>query len=108
MTTETSHGWSINPTATGDWINWGQGGRARAKILATGDGYLVALVEAEAGYVGAPHDHTHTEFGYVLTGTLRNQLQIMGPGGAYVAERGSCHTDFEVRDAATYLTIFKL
>jgi quercetin dioxygenase-like cupin family protein len=108
MNTDTAHGWSINATGTSDWIDWGEGDRARAKVLASGDGYLVVLVEADAGYVGTPHHHTDTEFGYVLSGTLRNQHQIMEAGGAYVAERGSDHTDFDALDAATYLTIFKL
>jgi quercetin dioxygenase-like cupin family protein len=101
-------GWNINTDGAGDWIDWGDGDRARAKVLATGDGYLVVLVEAEAGYVGTPHDHTNTEFAYVLTGTLRNQHQVMGPGGAYVAERGTRHTDFETLGPASYLSIFKL
>jgi quercetin dioxygenase-like cupin family protein len=108
MNTDTSHGWSINTTGTSDWIDWGDGDRARAKVLATGDGYLVVLVEARAGYVGTPHDHTNTEFGYLLAGRVRNQHQIIEAGGAYIAERGTRHTDFEAIDAATYLTIFKL
>jgi quercetin dioxygenase-like cupin family protein len=108
MTTDTPNGWNINTDGAGDWIDWGDGDRARAKVLATGDGYLVVLVEAEAGYVGTPHDHTNTEFAYVLTGTLRNQHQVMGPGGAYAAERGTRHTDFETLGPASYLSIFKL
>jgi hypothetical protein len=35
---------------------------ARAKVLGAADGNVVALVEAEAGYHGTPHEHDHAEF----------------------------------------------
>jgi quercetin dioxygenase-like cupin family protein len=101
-------GWDINETGDADWIDWGEGGQARAKVLASGDGYLVVLVEAEAGYVGSPHEHAFTEFSYLLDGELRNQGQTMASGGAYVAAPGSVHTDFEAVSPSTYLSIFKI
>jgi quercetin dioxygenase-like cupin family protein len=106
--TTTLTGWNINATGEADWVPWGEGDKARAKVLSTGDGYLVVLVEAEAGYRGTPHEHAHTEFLYVLAGELRNQGQLMRPGGAYIAEAGSEHTDFEALVASSYLSIFKL
>lgn len=101
-------GWDINQTGDADWMAWGEGDRARAKILASGDGYMVVLVEADVGYVGTPHEHANTEFSYVLAGQLRNQGQVMDPGGAYVAAVGSRHTDFEALAPSTYIIIFKI
>lgn len=101
-------GWDINRDGESAWVDWGGDGLARAKVLASGDGYLLVLVEAQAGYTGTPHEHTNTEFSYVLDGQIRNQGRPMEAGGAFVAERGSQHTDFEALTPATYLTIFKL
>ena len=101
-------GWDINAAAAAEWLPWGQGGDARAKILGTGDGYVLAVVEAEAGYTGTPHEHAHTEFLYVLEGRLRNQGVSMDAGDGYVAAAGSVHTDFEAETPARYLSIFKI
>ena len=54
-------GWNITRNADTDWVPWGDGG-ARAKVLGSADGYLVALVEADAGYQGTPHVHGFAEF----------------------------------------------
>lgn len=112
MTTETHplEGWDINGNGGSDWVDWGEGRLARGKVLASGDGYLVVLVEAEPGYTGTAHEHEHehTEFTYVLDGELRNQGQPMHAGGAFVAAAGSQHTDFEALTPASYVTIFKL
>jgi hypothetical protein len=105
--TPSLEGWSINRSDDIEWTDWGGGG-ARAKVLGTGDGYVLALVEADAGYVGTPHEHEHTEFLFLLAGRIRNQGRPMGAGDAYVAATGSTHTDFEAETAATYLSIFKL
>lgn len=101
-------GWDINQTGEADWVDWGEGGRARGKVLASGDGYMVVLVEAQAGYQGTPHEHSHTELSYVLDGRVRNQGQTLQAGGAYVAETGSRHTDFEALTPATYISVFKI
>jgi quercetin dioxygenase-like cupin family protein len=108
MTTAPLAGWEINPDGGGDWLDWGDGGRARARILASGDGYLFVLVEADTGYVGTPHEHTDPEFAYVLSGRVRNQGQVMEAGGAYVAATGSHHTDFEALEPSVYVIIFRL
>jgi mannose-6-phosphate isomerase-like protein (cupin superfamily) len=102
------HGWDIGSAADAPWLPWGERGDARAQVLATGDGYVVAVVDVEAGYTGTPHEHANTEFLYVMAGRLRNQGQPMGPGDAYVAAIGSEHTDFEALIPSTYLSIFKL
>jgi quercetin dioxygenase-like cupin family protein len=73
---------------------WGDGG-ARAKVLASADGYVVAIVEAEPGYRGTPHEHAHAELLYVLDGAVRTQGRALGPGDAYAAAAGSMHDDFE-------------
>jgi quercetin dioxygenase-like cupin family protein len=77
-------------------------------MLAHGDGFFLALVEADAGYRGAPHEHEHTEFLYVLDGRVRTQGEPMGPGDGYVASAGSVHEDFEAEVPSRYLSIFRL
>jgi quercetin dioxygenase-like cupin family protein len=101
-------GWDMNQAADVPAVPWGGGDDARAKVLASGDGYLIALVEADAGYRGTPHEHTSTEFLYVLQGRIRTQGRVLEAGGAYVASQGSRHTHFEVEAAASYLSIFKV
>jgi hypothetical protein len=56
MATPSLDGWNITRYADTDWAPWGNGG-AQAKVLGSADGYLVALVEADAGYQGTPHEH---------------------------------------------------
>jgi quercetin dioxygenase-like cupin family protein len=104
----TLDGWNIGVFDDVDWTPWGSRGDARAKVLANGDGYFVALVEAEPGYSGDPHVHAHPEFLFVVDGALRNQGREMTKGDAYVAEPGSSHDDFGTATGATYISIFKL
>ena len=106
--TDLLEGWAIGRASDTAWVDWGEHGDARAKVLSTGDGYLVTLVEAEAGYTGGPHEHANTEFLYVLDGSLTNQGEPMRAGDAYVANAGSSHSDFRVVTRSTYLIIFKL
>jgi hypothetical protein len=101
-------GWNIGKADEIEWGPWGSRGDAKAKILASGDGYFVALVQADAGYRGDPHEHGYPEFLYVIDGVLRNQGQTMKTGDGYVAATGSTHTDFGTDTGATYLSIFKL
>lgn len=108
MNTNPLTGWDINRTGSADWVDWGEGRRARARILAAGDGYMVVFVEADVGYAGTSHEHTHPEFSYVITGKVRSQGLIMQAGGAYVATAGSEHTDFEALEPSTYISIFRL
>jgi quercetin dioxygenase-like cupin family protein len=108
LTTPDLTGWDIGALTAIEWSPWGSRGDARAKVLASGDGYYLALVEAEPGYHGDPHEHGFAEMLYVLSGTLRTQGVEMGPGDAYVAAAGSVHTDFATDAGATYLSIFKL
>jgi quercetin dioxygenase-like cupin family protein len=101
-------GWDIGRFDDVEWAPWGSGGNARAKTLASGDGFYLSVVEADAGYRGDPHEHVHTEFIYVVEGSLRNQGQEMTKGDAYVAAGGSTHADFVTEEGATYLSIIKL
>ncbi len=94
MPTTSLEGWHIGSAEDVDWAPWGEHGDARAKVLAHADGYFVAVVEADEGYTGTPHEHEHTEFLYVLDGTLRNQGRTMQSGDAYAASMGSTHVDF--------------
>ena len=100
--------WDIRHAADADWIPWGEGGKARAKILGEADGYTVTLIEAEPGYIGSAHEHTHAEFFYLVDGEIRNQGQTMRSGDGYAAAAGSVHSDFEVLAAAKYVVIFRL
>jgi quercetin dioxygenase-like cupin family protein len=101
-------GWNIVHAGEVDWIPWGSGGNARAKVLGSADGYVVALVEADAGYVGTRHTHVHAEFLYVVDGHLRNQGRELARGDGYAAAAGSTHDDFEALSPSTYLSIFRL
>jgi quercetin dioxygenase-like cupin family protein len=102
-------GWDIHRFDDTDWGPWsGSSGEARAKVLGSGDGYYVALVEAEPGYRGSPHVHEHAEFFTLLRGTVRNQGRTMTEGDGYVAAAGSSHTDFGTDTGARYVVIFKL
>jgi uncharacterized protein len=101
-------GWDITRAANVEWVPWGQDGNARAKVLGTADGYLVVVVEADAGYRGTPHAHEHAEFFYLLDGRLRNQGRELTSGDGYAAASGSTHDDFEALAPSTYLTIFRI
>ena len=106
--TPSLEGWSITHDADLEWVPWGDDGNARAKLLGTADGYVLALVEADAGYRGTPHEHTHAEFLFVVNGTIRNQGVSLGAGDGYAAAAGSSHDDFEALAPSTYLSIFRL
>ncbi len=100
-------GWDINHADQLEWVPWGEGG-ARAKILGTADGYVVAYVEAEPGYRGTPHEHANAEFFFLVDGEVTNQGQTMTTGDGYAAAAGSRHDDFRVDAPARYINIFKL
>jgi mannose-6-phosphate isomerase-like protein (cupin superfamily) len=104
----TLDGWDIKRFDDAEWAPWGGTGTARAKIVGSADGYVVALVEAQAGYVGDPHEHAHPEFFHLMDGTVRNQGVAMKPGDGYAAGAGSTHADFATDTGARYLIIFKL
>jgi quercetin dioxygenase-like cupin family protein len=108
MPTTSLAGWHIGSAEDVDWAPWGEHGNARAKVLAQADSYFVALVEADAGYAGSQHEHEHTEFLYLLDGTLRTQGTTMQAGDAYAAAAGSSHTEFVAETAAKYVSIFRI
>jgi quercetin dioxygenase-like cupin family protein len=102
-------GWNVVRADDAEWLPWtGSAGEARARILGAADGYTVVFVEAQPGYQGNPHVHTHAEFNYVIDGSVRNQGQEMKAGDGYAAAAGSSHDDFATDSGATYLVIFKL
>ncbi|QGG93661.1 cupin domain-containing protein [Actinomarinicola tropica] len=101
-------GWSIGRSADVEWVPWGSGGSAWAKVLASGDGYHLALVEATPGYRGDRHVHDHTEMLHVVAGEVETNGEVLGPGDGYVAEAGSEHVTFSSPGGATYLSIFRL
>lgn len=102
-------GWDIAHADQADWAPWGgSSGNARAKVLAVADDYYLTLIEAEPGYEGDPHEHTHPEFLYVLDGSLRTQGVELVKDDAYAAAPGSAHTDFATTTGASYLLVFKL
>ena len=101
-------GWDITRTGDAEWIPWGDGDRARAKVLGRADGYLVVLVDAQAGYRGTPHQHAHAEFLYLIDGCVRNQGQELAAGAGYAAAAGSTHDDFEALAPSTYISVFRV
>jgi uncharacterized protein len=101
-------GWDIHSADAADWVPWGTTGDAKAKILGTADGHLVAYVEADAGYRGDPHEHGYPEFFYLIDGTVRNQGRQMVAGDGYAAATGSTHADFATETGAKYIIIFRL
>jgi hypothetical protein len=102
-------GWDIVHGTDAEWMPWGgEGASARAKVLGSGDGYVLVLVEAAAGYVGDSHEHTNAELSYLVSGTVEHQGVAMRAGDGYVAAAGSSHTDFRVTSDATYVLAFKL
>ena len=74
-------GWDIANAHDVDWTRWGASGDARAKLLVSGDGFNIALVQADAGYLGAAHVHDYPEFLYVILGVVRTQGLVLAPGG---------------------------
>lgn len=100
--------WDIRRGTEAEWAPWGGAGNARAKVLGEADGYNVTLVEAEAGYTGGPHEHTHAEFFYLIQGRIRNQGKVISGGDGYAAAAGSADSDFEALSASTYLIIWRL
>ncbi len=102
-------GWDIGRSDERSWTpGGGSAGKARAKVLAVADDYYLTLVEAEAGYCGGSHQHTHPEFLYVVDGSLRTQGVELAKGDGYAAATSSTHTDFTTDTGATYLLTFKL
>ncbi|WNI16400.1 cupin domain-containing protein [Actinacidiphila sp. ITFR-21] len=109
--TDLPKGWDIahdGELADTAWIPWGSDGKARAKIAARADGYHIAVVEAEPGYRTDPHTHQHTEFFYLIEGTVSNQGHTISAGGLFAAAVGSEHNDFIAETKVKYLSIFKL
>ena len=102
-------GWDITAGDAAEWMPWGgDGDLARAKVLGTGDGYVLVLVEAAAGYVGTPHQHANAEMSYVVSGVVEHQGVPMAPGSGYIAAAGSVHSGFTVKEDSTYVLAFKL
>jgi hypothetical protein len=101
-------GWDIQTAEAAEWVPWGTTGNAKAKILGSADGYMVAFVQADAGYEGDPHVHGYPEFFYLIDGEVRNQGQRMVAGDGYAAATDSTHADFATDTGATYIVIFKI
>ena len=107
-TTPSLDGWDITRPEGSEWIPWGEGDKARAKILGSADDYLVVIVEAGVGYRATEHPHTHAEFLYVIDGRVRSQGQELTSGAGYAAAAGSTHDDFEALSPSTYLSVFRV
>jgi quercetin dioxygenase-like cupin family protein len=102
-------GWDIGRGPAREWAPWGGAtGKARAKVLAIADDYLLTLVEAQPGYASNAHEHTHPEFLYVISGQVRTQGIELQAGDSYAAATGSVHTDFATDTGATYVLTFRL
>ena len=83
-------GWDIKRFDQEEWVPWGgASGDARAKVLGVADGFYLALIEAQPGYRGVPHEHKHPEFLSVIDGEVRNQGGPVSRGGGSAGARGS-------------------
>ena len=74
---------------------WGSGGNARAKVLANGDGYFVAYVEAEPGYAATRTSTPTPSSRSSSTARCATRAGRCARGDGYVAAAGSIHDDFE-------------
>lgn len=101
-------GWHFGLATEAEWVPWGDGNNATARVVAAADGYHQVVIKARAGYTGTPHEHEHAEFSYILDGVVKHNGTTLGVGDGYGADAGSTHGSFEVITDATYLTIFKL
>jgi quercetin dioxygenase-like cupin family protein len=101
-------GWDLVHADDTEWVPWGSGDNATAKILGSADGYLVALVDAQPGYRGDPHEHARAEFFYLVDGSVVNQGRMMRAGDGYAAAAGSTHADFSTETGARYIVIFAI
>ena len=101
-------GWDFGLASEAEWMPWGEGNNATARVVAAADGYHQVLVKAQAGYTGTPHEHEHAEFFYILEGVVKHNGTRLNVGDGYGAAAGSTHDSFEAITDATYLTIFKL
>jgi quercetin dioxygenase-like cupin family protein len=98
-------GWNVVAASDEDWFPWGDGGNARGRIVGSASGLTIFRVEAEAGYVGAVHDHRGAEGFVLLGGRVRNQGQELDAGDGWVASSGTRHDDFEALTDVVYLSI---
>jgi len=108
MTNINDSGWDFGLAAEAEWMPWGEGGDATARIVSVADDYHQVLIKAQAGYTGTSHEHEYAEFSYILEGTVRHNGTTLSVGDGYGATAGSKHDSFETITDATYLSIFKL
>ena len=101
-------GWDFGLATEAEWMPWGEGNGATARVVAGADGYHQVLIKAQAGYTWTPHEHEHAEFSYILEGVVKHNGTTLNVGEGYGAAAGSSHDSFEAITDATYLTIFKL
>jgi hypothetical protein len=91
-------GWDFGLATEAEWMPWGEGGNATARVVAAADGYHQVLIRAHAGYTGTPHEHEHAEFSYILEGVVRHNgtrprtsLLSFGIGPSTVAKTMAGH-----------------
>lgn len=80
--------WCIG-RADAEPMPWGDEGRATAQFLAAADGYHLAVIHADAGYRGDPHDHVYAEFTFVVSGTVVTNGHRLDAGDAAAAPAGT-------------------
>lgn len=71
------------------------GGGTERRILAHDSPLMAVEVSFEAGAVGAPHAHPHTQLSYVLSGAFRYTVEeesvLLKPGDSIVVPGGLTH-----------------
>ena len=71
------------------------GGGTERRILAYNENLMAVEVGFEAGAVGAPHTHPHTQCSYVLSGVFRYTVEeeehLLRPGDSIIVPGDAVH-----------------
>ena len=104
--TPVREGYSFLWNSPEGWVNTGVPG-FRTKLLSSGPhpGYEVMLIELAPGAKVPDHDHSGTEEIYMLSGHLRTEGQVMGPGDFVHADAGTPHREVISPDGCVALLI---
>lgn len=73
--------------------------------VAIANGFEMQFVRLDAGTKLPAHTHELPEFIYVLDGELSIAGQVLGPGWASIASKGSIHSDVHSTKGCTFLLV---
>ena len=104
--TPTPEGYSFLLNSPDGWVDTAFPG-FRTKLLSSGPGpdNQIMLISLEPGAKVPEHDHSCTEQIYMLTGHLRTEGRVMGPGDFLRAEAGTRHHELISPDGCVAVLI---